>query len=130
MDGVVVGEFQNLRGKLPPLAHKRILERRAAPRKRIALEQELLYGTVSGQGGGEFLYFRFADSQRLARCAQRAARLERRDSAEHRRAVFAVLLQDVVYHIVAVAPGKIDIEIRRGAAFGIEEALEEQVQLY
>src|SRR5207237_689446 len=66
---------------------------------------------------------RFRD---LAACGARAVR---DDVADHRGVPLAVLLVDVLDHVLAVVRRDIEIDVRHGAAVLGEEALEEEVVL-
>ncbi len=69
------------------------------------------------------------ESERLADLADRHARLERDDVADHPGPLPAVLVVDILDHLLAVLGGEIDIDVGRARHLLVQEAFEEEVVL-
>src|ERR1700730_6764976 len=77
--------------------------------------------------GTELLDHCFREAHGSADLADRHARSEGDDVGDHPGAIRAVLLVDVLEHLLAMVGGEIDVDVGRALVILVEESLEEQV---
>ena len=86
--------------------------------ERLVLEDRDPAGDLADLAGGAAVH--------LGHLAQRAAQPEAVVVGDHRRLGTGIGAEDVGQHLVPLVPGKIEIDVGRILALGVEEALEEQ----
>src|ERR1700738_3798229 len=77
--------------------------------------------------GTELLDHCFREAHGSADLADRHARSEGDDVGDHSGAIRAVLLVDVLEHLLAMVGGEIDVNVGRALVVLVQESLEEQV---
>ena len=81
---------------------------------------------VPGNAAGDFADLAVGAAVHLGHLAQRAAQAKGVVVRDHRRLGMGIVAEDVAQYLVALVPWKIEIDVGRVPALGIEEALEEE----
>src|ERR1700754_1799664 len=95
-----------------------------------------LFHKVLGSAGCPVIFFfcqmvdlRFGKSEYLTQLANDGIVLESGIHAQKGDMLSSVAFQHIIYDLIAIAVGEIDVEIRGTAAVGVEKAFEIQFQL-
>ncbi|QYU67449.1 DUF3857 and transglutaminase domain-containing protein [Leptolyngbya sp. 15MV] len=127
--GVAVAAFQLLRdveqaGDLLVLVAHGLKPRLALDR----LRQRDGLGGVERNEGGDAVHLPIGQAHDAADIPHRRLGLKLAEGDDLRDAVGAVFLHHVADHLVAAVLAEIDVEIRHGDAFGVQEAFEEKAE--
>ena len=96
-----------------------------------------IHGFLQSHGLGRVVWDQFGDlvdlavaqAQHPADVAHRGAGLQLSEGDDLRHPVAAIFAADIVDHLIAPVLAEIDVEVRHRHALGVQEALEQQVEL-
>ncbi len=123
----------------------RLLVERQLPRLRPGTEQFDQFLAALGRGFighpaaakaprevlGELAHVAFGHAQHLGHLGKRAARLERREPADHRALCRAVLREQELHHVVLAVVGEVHVDVGQFVQrhpLGVQEALEVEIE--
>ena len=85
-------------------------------------------GWIIRNEGGDLIHLPIRHTQHAPHIAHRGLGLQLAEGDDLRDAIFAIFAPDIGNHLVAPVLAEINIEIRHGNAFGVEEAFKQQAE--